>query len=164
MPVSLMNPYATQKPQNSADMRQNVDEAKTKWQAAKQASVNSLKQGAQSNNALSPKAVNPAAKVNISDNAKQVANPQGETTEAAKTVNPYTKAHTEQDIRKVTDQLLNKVKTPEGSKNNAPTPEKKSNPYANAHSAEDIRKVTEQQMSKAKAATGDKQRSLRAVV
>lgn len=116
MPVSSLNPYTTQKPQNSEDMRKNMDNAKSKWQATKQAEVSNLKQSAQNNTVMKSKVVNPAAKVDISDNAKQAAKPEGKTTEAAKTVNPYSKAHTAQEIKNVTEQQMSKAKAATGDK------------------------------------------------
>lgn len=116
MPVSLMNPYTAQKPQTAEDMRRNMDDAKSKWQATKQADTYNLKQGGQTNNTINTKTTNPAAKVEISDNAKQAANPGGKAAQAEKTVNPYEKAHTAQEIRNVTDQQMSKAKTATGDK------------------------------------------------
>lgn len=159
-------------------IRQNKTAAASQKKDAVKAALtgNKTSQASQKKEAVSNSA-NPAAKVDISADAKkQAAGAEGKTTEKAKPVNSY-------------DQLMSKVKARRETKGNeAKTTEKAAategkttekadaaegkkeekakqvNPYANAHSAQDIRKVTSQLMSKAKASGGSRQSSLRAVV
>lgn len=117
-------------------IRQNKTSAASQKKDAVKAALNQDKtsQASQKKETASNSA-KPAAKVDISADAKKAAGAEGKTTEKA----GATEGKKEEKAKQV-------------------------NPYANAHTAQDIRKVTSQQMSKAKTATGDKQRSLRAVV
>lgn len=168
-------------------IRQNKTATASKKKDAVKAALNEDKtsQASQKKETASNSA-KPAAKVDISADAKKAAGAEGKTTEKA----AATEGKTTEKAKPVNsyDQLMSKIKAREAKGNEAKTTEKAAategkttekaeaaegkkeekakqvNPYANAHSAQDIRKVTSQLMSKAKAATGDKQRSLRAVV
>lgn len=162
MPVNTINPYAN--PQNMEDFRTNTGDAKNRGQTISQTSAYASGQGSPYNKVLTQRAVSPAAKVEISNEAKQAAN-------------PYENAHTASEIRRVTDRQTGKA-TAEGrnlqpavnkaeplvaarntakADNDRTTEDKKqaaakeANPYAKAHTAAEMRAVTGQQENKAQA-------------
>ena len=104
-------------------LRQNKTAATSqKKEAVKEAGLKIAKEEQKKETASN--STNPAAKVDISPDAKQAAGAEGKTTEKAKQVNPYANANTAQDIRKVTNQLMSKAKAPAAAGDAAKTTEK----------------------------------------
>lgn len=175
MPVNTINPYINQ--QNADDLRTNLDDAKSRGQTIRQASAYVSGPGAPYNNVLTQKAVSPAAKVEISNEAKQAAN-------------PYETAHTASEIRRVTDRQTDKSGTESRrlhpAANNAglsvadrntgqtvndrtkedkkPAMPKEINPYEKAHTAAEMQIVSGQQMNKAQTNPRQGQRGVSVVV
>lgn len=143
-------------------IRQNKTAAASQKKDAVKAALsgNKTSQASQKKEAASNSA-NPAAKVDISADAKKqaAAATEGKTTEKAKPVNSYDKLMSKIEARrapkgneaKTTEKAAategkttEKAAVAEGKK------EEQVNPYADAHTAQDIRKVTDQLMSEAK--------------
>ena len=114
MPVNMVNPYANA--HTVDDVRKVMDDLKSKGQSVNPTNSHEPAQRFSYNNVLTPQAVGPAAKVDISKQAKQTAAPEeavadtGNKKKPVKEANPYANAHTAADIKKVTNSRMKELK------------------------------------------------------